>query len=86
MPPGLRTLLRPGPRAGLGGWTDPKGRRRGKACGAGELGKKTAERLRDKRHAELVTDTYQAAVNYPPNLFTTQKTTKNRNSDAARLS
>jgi integrase len=42
------------------GWTDPEGRRRCQSCGPGKEGRKSAERLRQKREAELVTGTYQS--------------------------
>jgi integrase len=41
------------------GWIDPEGKRRCKSCGPGPKGKAAAEKLKDKRHAELVTGTYQ---------------------------
>jgi integrase len=42
------------------GWYDPEGKRRCQSCGIGSAGKKTAEKLRKKREAELITGTYQA--------------------------
>lgn len=44
------------------GWIDPAGKRRCKSCGPGSKGKQLAERLADKRHAELVTGTYDATA------------------------
>lgn len=41
------------------GWYEPDGRRKGKCCGQGFHGKKTANRLRRKLEAELMTGTYQ---------------------------
>jgi integrase len=41
------------------GWYEPDGRRRAKCCGEGFRGKKTAERLKRKLEAELMTGTYQ---------------------------
>lgn len=42
------------------GWVDPLGRRRCKSCGPGPRGRQLAQRLADKRHAELVAGTYDA--------------------------
>jgi integrase len=42
------------------GWIDPDGKLRCKSCGPGAEGKKTAEKLRKKREAELITGTYQS--------------------------
>jgi integrase len=39
-------------------WIDPDGKRRYKSCGAGPKGKKAAESLAEKTHAQLVTGTY----------------------------
>jgi integrase len=41
------------------GWYEPNGRRRGKAVGPGEHGKRLAEKVRRKIEAELMTGTYQ---------------------------
>jgi integrase len=41
------------------GWIDPEGKRRCKSCGPGTDGKRSAEKLRKKREAELLTGTYQ---------------------------
>lgn len=41
------------------GWYEPDGRRKGKCCGEGFHGKKTADRLRNKITSELMTGTYQ---------------------------
>jgi hypothetical protein len=41
------------------GWIDPDGKRCCTSCGPGSKGKTLAQRLRDKRHAELITGTYQ---------------------------
>jgi integrase len=43
------------------GWIDPAGKRRCKSCGAGERGRKAADRYRQKIQAELLTGTYEAA-------------------------
>jgi integrase len=45
------------------GWLDPEGKRRCKSCGPGEDGRRTAEKLRRKIEAQLLTGTYQAAHN-----------------------
>lgn len=42
------------------GWLDPEGKRRAKSCGAGAKGKRAAEKLRQKRQAELIEGTYQS--------------------------
>jgi integrase len=44
------------------GWYDPEGKRRTKSCGPGEHGKRTAERLRRKVEAELLTGTYKSQL------------------------
>jgi integrase len=44
------------------GWIDPEGKRRCKSCGAGEAGKRTAEKLRRKVEAQLMTGTYQQQI------------------------
>jgi integrase len=44
------------------GWIDPEGKRRCKSCGPGALGKRKAERLKEKVSAELLTGTYQSAA------------------------
>jgi integrase len=41
------------------GYRDPDGKRRSESCGAGAHGKSLAEKLRAKRQAELITDTYK---------------------------
>ena len=41
------------------GWYEPDGRRKAKCCGEGFHGKKTAEKLKRKLEAELMTGTYQ---------------------------
>jgi integrase len=41
------------------GWYDPEGKKRCQSCGPGARGKKAAEKLREKREAELLTGTYQ---------------------------
>jgi len=41
------------------GWIDPEGKRRCKSCGAGARGKRAADKLRQKREAELIEGTYQ---------------------------
>jgi integrase len=41
------------------GWFDPEGKRRSKSCGAGEQGKRNAEKLRRKREAQLLEGTYR---------------------------
>src|SRR5262245_35765743 len=41
------------------GWYGPDGRRKSKTCGAGKQGKKTAERLKAKLTAQLMTGTYE---------------------------
>ncbi len=41
------------------GWIEPDGTKRCKSCGPGPQGKRTAERLRRKVEAELMTGTYQ---------------------------
>jgi len=41
------------------GWIDPKGKKRCKSCGPGTEGARAAERLRQKRQAELLTGTYE---------------------------
>jgi integrase len=40
------------------GWYTPDGKRRSKSCGVGTIGKREAERLRDKRKSELTLGTY----------------------------
>jgi integrase len=42
------------------GWVDPEGKKRCKSCGPGPEGKRTAEKLRKKREAELLTGTYRS--------------------------
>lgn len=42
------------------GWIDPEGHRRCESCGPGSKGKQSAEKLRDKRQAELIEGTYQS--------------------------
>src|SRR5262249_42712755 len=44
------------------GWVDPDGDRCCQSCGPGGGGKKAAEKLKDKLHAQLVTGTYQSAA------------------------
>src|SRR5262249_56561 len=44
------------------GYHDPTGKRKCRSCGPGFLGKKTAQKLRDKIHAELTTGTFQQEV------------------------
>src|SRR5262245_59162747 len=44
------------------GWVDPDGGRCCQSCGPGGVGKKAAEKLKDKLHAQLVTGTYQSAA------------------------
>lgn len=41
-------------------WIDPDGKQKLKSCGVGAKGKKVAESLADKLHAELLTGTYEA--------------------------
>src|SRR5262245_1085656 len=41
------------------GWYEPDGRRKSKSCGPGVGGKKTAERLKSKLTAQLMTGTYE---------------------------
>src|SRR5262245_36619538 len=41
------------------GWLEPDGRRKSKSCGAGAQGKKTAQRLKAKLTAQLMTGTYE---------------------------
>jgi integrase len=43
-------------------WYDPEGRKQSKSCGAGPAGKRTAERLRRKIEAELMTGTYRKQI------------------------
>ena len=40
-------------------WNDPNGKQCRKSCGPGKVGKSAANRLADKIHSELVTETYQ---------------------------
>src|SRR5438094_524502 len=47
------------------GWYEPDGRRKGKWCGTGFLGKKNAKKLKEKIDAELLTGTYQAGQKKP---------------------
>src|SRR5262245_53763280 len=42
------------------GWLDPAGKRCNESCGPGKAGLKVAKRLQEKRHAELLTGSYQA--------------------------
>jgi len=44
------------------GWIDPDGKKRCKSCGPGTLGLRKAEKLKEKRSAELLTGTYQDAA------------------------
>jgi integrase len=44
------------------GWLDPDGKRRCKSCGPGAVGKRAAEKEKDRIHSELVTGTYQSAA------------------------
>jgi integrase len=41
------------------GWVDPKGKRRCESCGPGTRGRFNADKLRQKREAELLTGTYE---------------------------
>jgi integrase len=41
------------------GWFDPEGKKRCRSCGAGTRGKNSAQKLRDKRQAELIEGTYR---------------------------
>jgi len=41
------------------GWVDPDGKRCCKSCGTGSVGKDAAQKLRDKRHIELASETYK---------------------------
>ncbi len=43
------------------GWIDPEGKRRCQSCGPGATGKRSADKLCEKRSAELLTGTYQTA-------------------------
>lgn len=43
-------------------WLDPAGKKRCKSCGPGSRGKRSAEKLRDKRQAELIEETYLSAA------------------------
>src|SRR5208283_1610845 len=44
------------------GWLDPDGKRRCESCGPGSRGKRSADKLCEKRKAELITGTYQSNV------------------------
>jgi len=41
------------------GWIDPDGRRKCKSCGPGKAGLKAAQKLAEKRSAELLTGVYE---------------------------
>src|SRR5262249_26118285 len=41
------------------GWLDPEGKRRCQSCGPGKAGRRSAEKVRQKREAELTEGTYQ---------------------------
>jgi integrase len=45
------------------GWFDPEGKKRCKSCGPGAAGKSNAEKVKKKVEAELLTGTYQSALN-----------------------
>jgi integrase len=57
-------------------WLDPDGRRRAKSCGTGPKGKKVAEALADKTHAELMTGTYDSAKGMTWEKFRVRYTSK----------
>ncbi|MDZ4687602.1 MAG: tyrosine-type recombinase/integrase [Planctomycetaceae bacterium] len=43
-------------------WSDPEGKRHRQSCGPGTKGKRSADKLADRLHSELVTGTYQAGT------------------------